>query len=116
MIEAAAPHGLAPLSGSLPGVGAVDYTLGGGLGVLARRYGFAADHVRRFELITVDGSLRAVTPDREPELFWALRGGGGNFGVATGMEIALMPVTSLYGGCLFFDVAEVPHILESWRS
>jgi|SRR5690606_16991795 FAD/FMN-containing dehydrogenase len=75
VIEAAAPHGLAPLSGSFPGVGAVGYTLGGGVGLLARRHGFAADHVRRFELATVDGSLREVTPDGEPELFWGLRGG-----------------------------------------
>lgn len=115
VIEAAAPHGLAPLSGSFPGVGAVGYTLGGGVGLLARRHGFAADHVRRFELATVDGSLREVTPDGEPELFWGLRGGGGNFGVVTGMEIELVPVTGLYGGSLFFDVAEVPHVLEAWR-
>lgn len=115
VIEAAAPHGLAPLSGSLPGVGAVSYTLGGGIGLLARRYGFAADHVHRLDLVTADGKLRHVTSQSEPDLFWALRGGGGNLGVVTGMEINLMPVARIYGGGLFFDAEQVPDVLETWR-
>jgi FAD/FMN-containing dehydrogenase len=114
VIDAAAPHGLAPLSGSAPGVGAVSYTLGGGVGLLARRYGFAADHVRRLDLVTVDGRTHRVTADSEPDLFWALRGGGGGLGVVTGMEIDLMPVTHLYGGGLYFDVAQVPDVLHAW--
>lgn len=114
VIDAATPHGLAPLSGSLPGVGAVSYTLGGGVGLLARRYGFAADHVHTLEVVTLDGRLRRVTAADEPDLFWALRGGGGNFGVVTGMEIALLPVTSIYGGCLLFDLAEAPGVLQRW--
>ncbi|HEX2036664.1 MAG TPA: FAD-binding protein [Chloroflexota bacterium] len=75
----AAPHGLAPLSGSAPHVGAVAYTLGGGIGPLARRYGYAADHVHRLELVTADGELRRVSAQEHPDLFWALRGGKGNF-------------------------------------
>ncbi|MEE2046694.1 FAD-dependent oxidoreductase [Nocardiopsis tropica] len=71
VIDAAAPYGLAPLSGSAPGVGAVSYTLGGGVGLLARRYGFAADHVARLDMVTADGRLREVTEEAEPELFWA---------------------------------------------
>ncbi|QFU92697.1 FAD-binding oxidoreductase [Amycolatopsis sp. YIM 10] len=114
VIDAAAPHGLAPLSGSLPGVGAVSYTLGGGIGVLARRYGFAADHVRRVDLVTADGELRQVTHKTDPGLFWALRGGGGNFGVVTGIEIELMPVARLYGGTLTFDLARTPELLPAW--
>lgn len=114
VIDVATPHGLAPLSGSLPSVGAVSYTLGGGIGLLARLYGFAADHVHTLEVVTPDGRLRRVTAADEPELFWALRGGGGNFGVVTGMEIALLPVTRIYGGCLLFDLAEVPGVLERW--
>ncbi|PRX45932.1 FAD/FMN-containing dehydrogenase [Prauserella shujinwangii] len=102
VIDAAAAHGLAPLSGSAPDVGAVAYTLGGGLGPLARRYGYAADHVRSAEIVTADGRLRRVSPHAEPELFWALRGGGGAFGVVTGLEIGLVPVTTLYGGGLSF--------------
>ncbi|MCE7008508.1 FAD-binding oxidoreductase [Kibdelosporangium philippinense] len=114
VIEAAAPHGLAPLSGSLPSVGAVSYTLGGGIGLMARRYGFAADHVRRIDLVTADGRLRQVTQASDPDLFWALRGGGGNFGVVTGMEIDLMPVDRIYGGALVFDLKENPEIASTW--
>ena len=116
VITAAAPHGLAPLSGSFPGVGAVSYTLGGGVGLMARRYGFAADHVRRVDLVTpADARLRTVTADSDPELFWALRGGGGNLGAVTGMEIGLVPVDRIFGGGLFFDTAQVPGVLDAWR-
>lgn len=103
VIEAAAPHGLAPLNGSSPGVGAVSYTLGGGLGVLAREFGYAADLVRSFDVVTGDGVLRHVTAEDEPGLFWGLRGGGHRLGVVTGMETALVPVARLYGGSLVFD-------------
>lgn len=113
VIDATAPYGLAPLSGSFPGVGAISYTLGGGLGLMARRYGYAADHVRRIELITPDGVRRNASDD--PNLFWALRGGGGNFGVVTGIEINLFEVPTLYGGSLYFDLAEHPNAVEVWR-
>ncbi|MCX4449137.1 FAD-binding protein [Streptomyces sp. NBC_01789] len=103
VIEAAAPHGLAPLNGSSPGVGAVSYTLGGGLGVLAREFGYAADRVRALDLVTADGSARRVTADGEPELFWGLRGGGHRLGAVTGLEVGLVPVARLYGGVLAFD-------------
>ncbi|MFE3905220.1 FAD-binding oxidoreductase, partial [Streptomyces sp. NPDC059153] len=103
VIEAAAPHGLAPLNGSSPGVGAVSYTLGGGLGVLAREFGYAADHVRALDVVTADGVLRHVSPDSEPDLFWALRGGGHRLGVVTGMEIGLVEAGRLYGGSIAFD-------------
>src|SRR3954469_8891703 len=113
VLDATAPYGLAPLSGSFPGVGAVSYTLGGGLGLMARRYGYAADHVRRIEIVTTDGVRRNAEDD--PDLFWALRGGGGNFGVVTGMEIELFDVPTLYGGSLYFDLAEYPEVPEAWR-
>lgn len=87
IIDAAAPHGLAPLSGSSSGVGVVGNTLGGGLGLLSRRYGFAADHVRRAELVTADGAIRTVDAGTDPELFWALRGGKGNLGIVTELEL-----------------------------
>jgi FAD/FMN-containing dehydrogenase len=110
VVQACAPHGLAPLCGAAPGVGAVGYTIGGGIGVLGRRYGFAADHVRRFGLVTADGEHRDVTPEQQPDLFWGVRGGVGNFGVVTDLEIELMPVPDFYAGGLFFagrDAAEV---------
>ncbi|MCX5140258.1 FAD-binding oxidoreductase [Streptomyces sp. NBC_00338] len=103
VIEAAAPHGLAPLNGSSPGVGAVSYTLGGGLGLLAREFGYAADLVRSFDVVTGDGVLRRVTAEDEPELFWGLRGGGHRLGVVTAMETGLVPVARLYGGSIAFD-------------
>jgi hypothetical protein len=114
VIEAAARYDLAPLSGSMPGVGAVSYTLGGGIGLMARRYGFAADHVTRLELVTVDGSLLTVSEHEEPDLFWALRGGGGNFGIVTALEMALMPVATLVGGALMFDLDETPDVVSTW--
>ncbi|MFH8463628.1 FAD-binding oxidoreductase [Streptomyces sp. NPDC017991] len=108
VVEAAGPYGLAPLNGSAPGVGAVAYTLGGGLGILAREFGYAADHVRALDVVTADGRLRHVTADggELPDgaaLFRGLLGGGANLGVVTELEIGLVPVTRLYGGSLAFD-------------
>ncbi|MEU6676038.1 FAD-binding oxidoreductase [Streptomyces sp. NPDC046925] len=107
VVEAAAAHGLAPLNGSAPGVGAVSYTLGGGLGILAREFGYAADHVRWLDVVTANGTQRHVTPESEPELFWGLLGGGANLGVVTALEIGLVPVARLYGGAIEFDGREV---------
>ena len=92
VIAAAAPHGLAPLSGSSPTVGVVGYTLGGGTGWLSRKYGYAADSVLRAAVVTADGELVTASADEHPDLFWALRGGGGNFGVVTELEFRLYPV------------------------
>ncbi|MFI7415224.1 FAD-binding oxidoreductase [Streptomyces sp. NPDC049627] len=107
VVAAAGPYGLAPLNGSAPSVGAVSYTLGGGLGILARQFGYAADHVRSLDVVTADGRLRHVTPESEADLYWALLGGGHAFGVVTGMEIGLVPVRTLYGGSLAFDGRQV---------
>ena len=114
VIQEAAPAGLTPLAGSAPGVGAVSYTLGGGLGLLSRRYGYAADHVRSIDVVTADGRLRQVTATSNPDLFWALRGGRDNFGVVTGIEIDLMPVPTLYGGGLFFDFASAREVFATY--
>jgi FAD/FMN-containing dehydrogenase len=114
VIHEAAPAGLAPLAGSAPGVGVVSYTLGGGLGLLSRRYGYAADHVRSIDVVTADGRLRQVTATSDPDLFWALRGGRDNFGVVTGLEIDLMPVPSLYGGGLFFDYSSAREVFDTY--
>lgn len=115
VIEQAAPHGLAPLSGSAPSVGAVSYTLGGGAGLVSRRYGYAADYVRTIDVVTADARLLRVTSDNDPGLFWALRGGRANFGVVTGMEVGLVPLTRLYGGGMFFDASHVEDVLCRWR-
>jgi FAD/FMN-containing dehydrogenase len=115
VVEAAAPHGLAPISGSAPDVGAVPYTLGGGLGLLARRHGYASDHVSSMDVVTAGAELRHVAPDIEPDLFWALRGGRDNFGVVTGMEVELVPVARIFGGGMHFDGALARVILETYR-
>ncbi|GIG88082.1 FAD-binding oxidoreductase [Plantactinospora endophytica] len=116
LIEAAAGVGLAPLAGSSPNVGVVGYVLGGGLSpTLGRSYGFAADHVRSAEIVTSDGSLRRIDADHEPELFWAIRGGQGNFGVVTSLTIDLVPTTSLYGGSLYFAAEHVTPVVEAYR-
>ena len=107
VVAAAEPYGLAPLNGSAPSVGAVSYTLSGGLGILARQFGYAADHVRSLDLVTADGRLRHVTRESDPDLYWALLGGGHNFGVVTELEIGLVPVRTLYGGSLAFDGRQV---------
>jgi FAD/FMN-containing dehydrogenase len=117
VIEAVTPYGLAPLNGSSPHVGAVGYTLGGGVGLLARRFGFAADHVRWLDVVTADGRHRRVTADADPDLHWALRGAGANFGVVTAMEVDLFPVATLLGGELAFDAEaseEVLHTYADW--
>ncbi|MFD6477375.1 FAD-binding oxidoreductase [Streptomyces anulatus] len=115
VIAAGGPHGLAPLNGSSPLVGVVGYTLGGGLGPLGRQYGFAADHVTCIEVVTADGGVRQVTRDRHPDLFWALRGGKGNFGIVTGLWFGLMPVRRLYGGGIYFPGEQAAQVLHTWR-
>ena len=113
VVAAAAEHGLAPLSGSAPGVGAVGYVLGGGLGLLGRRYGWAADHVGAIELVTADGSPRLASAETEPDLFWALRGGRETLAAVTAVEVALFPVRRIVGGGLFFDVADAETVLPA---
>jgi FAD/FMN-containing dehydrogenase len=115
VVEAAAVHGLAPLSGSSPEVGAVGYTLGGGIGVLARTFGWAGDRVRAVDLVTADGQQRHVTPDSDPELFRVLRGAGAGLGVVTAMEVELVPVTRLFGGTLYVDGPHAPALLDAYR-
>jgi FAD/FMN-containing dehydrogenase len=103
VLAAAGPFGLAPLSGSSPSVGVTGYTLGGGVGWLSRKYGFAADSVLRAEVVTADGRIVTASPTRNADLFWALRGGGGNFGVVTKLEFRLYEVPQVYAGAAYFS-------------
>jgi len=114
VVDPIAAHGLAALAGSSPDVGIVGYSLGGGIGWLARRYGLQANSITAVELITADGSFLRTDLHRDPELFWALRGGGGNFGVVTALEFALHPVTEIYGGALAWDWSEAERVLSRW--
>ena len=115
VLDAAAPHGLAPLCGSAPGVGVVGYTTGGGLGPIARTHGFASDRVRAVEVVTGDGVLRRCTPDQHPDLFWALRGGKGAVGVVTALEFDLVPLSRVLGGAVYFDGTDAGTVLHTWR-
>src|SRR5918999_5389446 len=114
---AAGEHGLVALHGSSPDVGVVGFSLGGGLGWLGRRHGLACNMVVSAEVVTADGELRRVGPDEEPELFWALRGGGGSFGAVTEIEFELLPLTEVYAGWLVWDAdaaGEVVHAFREW--
>jgi hypothetical protein len=115
VVEAAAEHGLAALAGSSPDVGVVGYTLGGGLSWLARKYGFAANHVTAVELVTADGRFVRADRENEPDLFWAIRGGGGSFGVVTALEFRLFPLTEVYAGVMFWPVERATEVLNVWR-
>ena len=94
VVSPATEHGLAALHGSSPNVGVVGYSLGGGIGWLARKHGLSADSVLAVEIVTADGTLVRADRTQNTDLFWALRGGGGSFGVVIAMEIALYPSTS----------------------
>jgi FAD/FMN-containing dehydrogenase len=116
VLAAAEPHGLSAVTGSSSQVGVIGFSLGGGMGPLSRRYGFGADRVRSVEIVTADGRVRCLGPDSDPDLFWAVRGGKGNFGVVTAVEIALVPVPTVHAGALVFDGGSAASVLHSFRT
>jgi FAD/FMN-containing dehydrogenase len=107
-------YGLAGLHGSSPDVGIAGYSLGGGIGWLARKYGMQANAVTAFELVTADGRLVRTDAEHHPDLFWALRGGGGNFGVVTAIEFEVFEVDELYAGAMFFPMSHAAAVLKTW--
>src|SRR4051794_26255586 len=111
VIEAAEPFGLAPVSGTNATVGVTGFTFGGGHGFLARKHGLAADNLIRADVVTADGESLTAREDRRSCLFWALRGAGGDFGVATSLELRLHPVREVFGGIARFDRGLAPHLL-----
>jgi FAD/FMN-containing dehydrogenase len=116
VIENTAKHGLAPMVGSAPNVGVVGYTLGGGHSpTLGRSQGYAADHVHCLDVVTADGELRRVSAESEPDLFWAMRGCKGNYGVVTALEFDLFPVDRVFGG-LYFPGERLSEVLHAWRA
>lgn len=115
VVEAAAEHGLAVLAGSSPDVGVVGYTLGGGMSFIARKHGLCANAVRAIELVTADGRQVRADSENEPDLFWALRGGGGSFGIVTAIELELLPITHAYAGVLFYPIDRGDEVLHAWR-
>src|SRR3954470_1097475 len=109
-------HGLAGLHGSSPDVGIAGYSLGGGIGWLARKHGLQSNAVTALELVTADGCFVRADAENHPELFGALRGGGGNFGVVTAIEFEVHPVDELYAGALFFPVEQSAEVLKAWSA
>jgi FAD/FMN-containing dehydrogenase len=108
------PFGLAMTSGDVASVGVGGLLLGGGIGWMARSYGLTIDNLRSVELVTADGQLRRASADENPELFWGLRGGGGNFGVATAFEVNLHPGGTVLGGAVFYEATDAERILKEY--
>ena len=114
VVDAAAEHGLTALHGSSADVGVVGYSLGGGIGWLARKHGLASSSIVAAEVVTADGDVVRADHETNPDLFWALRGGGGSFGVVTGMEIALHPVAEVFAGWLVWPIERAVEVLRRW--
>jgi FAD/FMN-containing dehydrogenase len=115
LAEAAQEHGLSSLPGSSPDVGVAGYSLGGGLSWFGRRYGFACNRVRRIELVTADGEARTVDADEEADLFWALRGGGGDYAIVAALHLDLVPVADAYAGAFIFPGEVGADAVRAWR-
>ncbi len=114
VIAAAHPHGLAPLNGFAGTVGVSGYLLGGGIGWLVRQYGAAAGSLRSADVVTADGRLIQVDAGQHADLFWGLRGGGGNFGIVTSLAFELYPVKAIFGGFVAFPLADGRQVLNAY--
>jgi FAD/FMN-containing dehydrogenase len=108
-------HGLATTGGIISTTGIGGLTLGGGIGYLSRAFGLSCDNLVSAELVTADGRSVVANDDENADLFWALRGGGGNFGVVTSLEYRLHPVGTIYGGPMFFEVDDAAAVLRFYR-
>jgi FAD/FMN-containing dehydrogenase len=115
LVAAAAAHGLSATPGSSPIVSAVGYSLGGGVGWFARKHGIGSDHVTAFDVVDAAGERLRVTAEENADLFWALRGGGGDFAVVLAMELALHAETELFGGLMTWPRARAAQVLAAYR-
>jgi len=111
----AGAHGLAVTGGAISTTGVAGYTLGGGLGWLMAKYGLAADNLNAVEIVTADGEILNVSDDSHPDLFWAVRGGGGNFGVATSFEFRLHHLPMVVGGLIAHPIGAAKALLGFYR-
>jgi FAD/FMN-containing dehydrogenase len=116
VVAPAVEQGFVVLHGSSPDVGVMGYTLGGGIGWLARSHGLAANSVTAIEIVTADGRLVWTDHETEPDLFWAVRGGGGSFGVVSAIEIELFETPELFAGAMFWPVERAADVLRAWRT
>jgi FAD/FMN-containing dehydrogenase len=113
--DAAAEHGLAVTGGAISATGIAGLTLGGGLGWLMAKHGLAADNLLGVTLVTADGEILDVTEASDPDLFWALRGGGGNFGIVTTFTYRLHPLAMVTGGLIAHPIDAAPEMLRFYR-
>jgi FAD/FMN-containing dehydrogenase len=116
VVAATAPYGLTALHGSAPDVAVAGYVLGGGLSFYGRTHGIAANSLRSVEVVTADGSLVHANADENADLFWALRGGGGNLGVVVALEIALLPYADVFAGMLLWPRDRAPEVVRAWAA
>ena len=114
VVDGAVEHGLTALHGSSHDVGVVGYSLGGGIGWMARKHGLSSSSVLAAEVVTADGEVVRADADTNPDLFWALRGGGGGVGVVTEIEIALYPITEAFAGWLAWPMERAGEVLGAW--
>ncbi|MBF6355155.1 FAD-binding oxidoreductase [Nocardia higoensis] len=114
VLAAAAPHGLTALHGSAPDVAVAGYILSGGLSFYGRAHGVAANSVRAFEVVLHDGTVAHASATENPELFWALRGGGGNLGVVVAIDIELLPYADVFAGMLLWDRSRAAEVVPAW--
>ncbi|MFW6074444.1 MAG: FAD-binding oxidoreductase [Chloroflexota bacterium] len=109
------PFGLATPTGIISSTGVAGLTLGGGFGYLSRKYGLSCDNLLSADVVTADGEFVTASADENPDLFWALRGGGGNFGVVTSFEFQLHPVHTVYGGPIFYPIEHTEQLFHAYR-
>jgi len=115
VVPRASEFGLAALHGSSSNVGVAGYTLGGGVSFYHRKHGLACNQVTAIELVTADGEQVRVDANNDPDLFWALRGGGGSFGVVTALEFDLLPLPEIFAGALLFPAEQAKEVLHGWH-
>lgn len=115
IVPRASTQGLAACHGSSPTVGIVGYSLGGGVGWYGREHGLQCNRVTAVELVDAEGTERRVDAGADPELFWALRGAGGDFGIVTALEFELLPITEVFAGALFFPTERAAEVMHAWH-
>jgi FAD binding domain len=117
--EAASAQGMCSMPGTSPNVGVAGYTLGGGLSWFGRKYGWACNRVNALEVVTADGEPRTVNAASDPDLFWALRGGGGGYAIVTALHVELLPINEVYAGSLLLPAElthDALHVYREWAS